>query len=611
MNLPRTSRWRVPLTTTATALLVGAWGARAQSVTQSITLNPGWNSIHVEVEPANQAPGVVFTNLPVSSVWARFESLSSVEFIQDQNEVRAGQPGWLAWFAPSRPEAFLGNLFAIKANRAYLVRYEGAAPAVLSLTGRPSFRQPVWVPDAYNLKGFALDPTAPPTFHDYFRPSAAHFNRSLDRLHGVFRLNASGQWTAVGPADTMKSGEAYWVYAQGASDYNGPLGLRLEVGDALEFGTALERLTLSLRNRSTHALTAHVRDLSNPAAPALAYQRFDEANGFAYDPLPAPLSLATAAGETKRLTLAIRRIAFSAPAYRGILEVTDDAGSRHLIPVTAERVTAAAGRFASQGRQDALGRYAKSDALAYAGLWAGSVAIRAVSEANSGVITTNPATQEVTRTGGSTNPTPVKAEFSFRLLLHVDDAGNARLLKEVIQMFQEGTYTNDAQGNLVAATPGRYVLLTDDRLISQFQGASLRDGVPVGRRLSTAALDFNRGPTNHLELTGTFAIGNQLTVSVTNAPTDPTNPYRHKFHPDHDNLDLRFASYTPEAFAITRQITLGFAASDPLGGTSPNFGYSVMGGTYGESLAGLHKVPIHVQGVFRLERVSDIAVLNQ
>ena len=39
----------------------------------------------------------------------------------------------------------------------------------------------------------------------------------------------------------------------------------------------------------------------------------------------------------------------------------------------------------------------------------------------------------------------------------------------------------------VTATPGRNVLVTDPVVIGQFKGAVARDGISVGRRLSTAA----------------------------------------------------------------------------------------------------------------------------
>ena len=57
-----------------------------------------------------------------------------------------------------------------------------------------------------------------------------------------------------------------------------------------------------------------------------------------------------------------------------------------------------------------------------------------------------PVYEKVERSVGAQVPTPTKSEFKLRLLLHVDNTGQARLLKEVVQMWRDGTYTNDASG---------------------------------------------------------------------------------------------------------------------------------------------------------------------
>src|SRR5687768_5512692 len=90
--------------------------ARAQTITQTITLQPGWNAVWLEVQPADNSTDSVFANLPIASAWTRAERLSSVEFIQDPSEATFNGAGWLGWFHPSRPEAFLGNLFTLQAN---------------------------------------------------------------------------------------------------------------------------------------------------------------------------------------------------------------------------------------------------------------------------------------------------------------------------------------------------------------------------------------------------------------------------------------------------------------------------------------------------------------
>ena len=114
-------------------------------------------------------------------------------------------------------------------------------------------------------------------------------------------------------------------------------------------------------------------------------------------------------------------------------------------------------------------------------------------------------------------------------------------------------------GREVVDRPGRFVLLTDDTRVGAFRGATLRDGEPVGRRISAISFDFPSTPTNNfLNLSGDFAIAGRLAGSYTTFPQQPTNPYRHKFHPDHDNLDPTFTSFRAEAFEVNRAFELEF-----------------------------------------------------
>jgi len=561
--------------------------ASAQTITQTITLQPGWNAVWLEVQPTNNTASAVFGNLPVASVWSRAERVSSVDFIQNPSEASFNESGWLAWLPAWRTESFLNNLFAVHANRAYLVRCTNTTPVVWNILGRPALRQLDWVPDAFNLRGAPVDPAAPPTFLNFFRHSPAHYNSANSQLQKIYRLNnVLGQWQLVSPTDAVQSGAAYWIYSQGASDYLAPLTAEVETGDGLDFGDGLTELSLRLKNLTTTPANALLRDLASPASILAAYQ-FSPTLGGQWPTLPNPLAVAVASGLDTRLRLAARRQDLSGNSYASVVEIRDGAGTRLLVPVSVEKFTdvAAAGEVAAAGGTEPL-----------AGLWVGTATINAVSEAHSA----NP-----------TNPTPTKSEFNLRLMLHVDASGQTRLLKEVIQMWRNGTYTNDSSGNQVVDKPGQYVLLTDDTLLPMFSGATLRDGKSVGRRVSTIGYNFPSSPTNNfLNLAGSFAIGQSLTATLTLPHDHPTNPFKHKYHPDHDNLNAQFDGPAVESFTTTRAIRMEFAAAPPEGPAVPDFGYNEMGGVYRESITGIHKNPIHVRGTFRLSRVSQIAELN-
>lgn len=562
----------------ATVLLIGS--AAAQTTQQTFQLRDGWNALWLELEPTNSNISVVFTNLPVSSVWTYVAKDAPVEFIQQQTEELFNEPVWLPYFPSARPEAFLTKLASVHALRAYLVNVTNAA--TLTVTGRPVLRPVAWVTDSFNLRGFPVNPAQLPTFATFFGPAAAHAGQP------VYQLQANGQWQRVTPTTPMKHGEAYWAYSAGASTYQGPMGFELEFGEGLNYGAVLTELLPRVINNATTPVTVCWRDVFNGANNPLSYQTFAN-NRLNWVNLPASYCLNLGGGVTTDVRLAMRRKDFAGTDYSSILEVADNRGTRYLVPVNAAKLLPARAALAAPA---GVGYPA-------AGLWVGSASITNVNEANS--------TQPM-------NLTPTRSAFDLRLLVHVDINGQARLLKEVIQMWQNGTTTSDASGRAVPDRPGRFVLLTDDALIPQFQGAALRDGVPVGRRISSVDFDFAGGSSNALAMTGAFAIGNTNRCTIVLEPDFATNPFKHRFHPDHDNLDARFQNALEEAYRITRNIELRFTATDPAGAdptAALDYGHNVFGGVYWESITGLHRTNIVAQGTFRLTRVANTPVLNQ
>lgn len=586
----------------AAALLlgVGMVPVRGQLLTQTFTLAPGWNSVWLEVEPTNNAVGAVFDGVPLDSVWSFQARLSAVQFIENREEAVWNRSSWRVHVPTNRVESFQNNLFAIQANRPYLVRITHASPVVWSVTGVPRHRGREWVPDAYNLVGFPVDPGLPPSFASFFAAEPAHFDGATGRMRGALRLAPTGEWVPVEGHETMERGEAYWVYSEGPSAFTAPLDLGLEQGDTLNYGASLTELAVRLRNRGLGGRLVTVRDFEFPSR--LSYYRFSPDDPEVWPALPGIHSLILGTGEGTDLRLAIRRREFEEPEHGSILEIADDEGTLHHVAVRARTPEPLAGLGSVTPEEEARRR---------AGLWVGTVTLKGVAEVNSGNLETNPVTREVTRTGVSTTPTPVRSGLDFRLILHVDTNGVARLLKDVVQLWREGSYTNDASGLRRMSEPGRFALLTDLRLVPAFRGTDLRDGVPVGRRVSTVGYDFDGGPENHLELAGSFAVGGAVTGTLPLASGSPTNPFRHRYHPDHDNLDATFRDFVPEAYAVAREIELTPLETDPEGTPGPEYGHDLLAGTYRERVTGLHKDDLHVSGVFRLRRVALTGVLNQ
>jgi len=207
--------------------------------------------------------------------------------------------------------------------------------------------------------------------------------------------------------------------------------------------------------------------------------------------------------------------------------------------------------------------------------------------------------------GGSTGTavealTRTSAPLDLRLLFHVASDNTVRLLKEVIQVYDSNTEN--------------YVLLTDHTLVPDYTGVAIRDGVPVGRRLSAVGFDFTG---TSLACNGGVSLNGTVECSINLGWDHPTNPFLHRYHPDHDNWDERYENVVQEAYAVTREIKLGFSDRYPPDEDLPEravtpagWGFELLGGYYTEKLTGLHKDDIKVQGPFILRKVAGTDTLT-
>ncbi|MDA1277126.1 MAG: hypothetical protein O2960_24190 [Verrucomicrobia bacterium] len=574
--------------------------------TQTFNLRPGWNAVFLEVQPAANTPGEVFQGVAFESLWMLKTRTLSVEFIQNPNEAVTSNAEWLRFIPTNRVESFQNTLFRIAANRAYLIKVTDSAPVTLSVTGRPVLRPLEWQPDAYVLRGFPVDPASPPTFGRFFRGSTAHFDPIVRRIQPIYRLNSAGEWTLADSEDTIAPGEAYWVFTKGSSEYPGPFSVSVPFGETFDFTREVQRQNLTFSDHSGDGLTISLRDVVAPGANLLSYLNPDPTGDLQYFPLPSPYDVTLAANETSNLGLSMRRQEMVNPVFETVLEASDGAGTRFLIPVLAGKLlgTAEAALLKAQTGDGGIVRRSlgpiklspPQEAQSHVGLWSGIVTINAVSEAHS---------------SDPTAPTPVENEFRMRILLHVDENGVTRLLREVIQMVRQGAFISDATGKLVRSEPDRAVLVTDFSKLSQFSGVSMRDGALQGRRLCSVGFNFAASNTNNfVEMDGNFAVGQALSGQLNLPSTQPTNPFLHRYHPDHDNLATDFRQFKEEAISVTRMIQLEFSAP-PADSKVPDYGYNQMDGIYRETLSGLHRQDIHTSGAFQLTRITTVGRLNE
>ncbi len=145
-------------------------------------------------------------------------------------------------------------------------------------------------------------------------------------------------------------------------------------------------------------------------------------------------------------------------------------------------------------------------------------------------------------------------------------------------------------------------------------------------RLSSPALSIG-GPING---SLPFAAGNEMKFLMDIAPNDPLNPFKHKYNPDHDNLDAKFQPFDPsqlspylwESFDVKRTIALTLTADPSFTGLTTDevqklaaeldWGGLNWGGLYTEVLEGLHQNDITVKGYFVIRHtLSCDALLRQ
>ena len=583
------------------ALAAAPAAALQPEMTQSFQLHPGWNAVYLEVRPSDNSAEAVFGGLPLASAWTWNPSVGKVQFIDNPSEQLTGSPAWLGYFPRPRPESILTNLFSVQANRAYLLKIDGDQPVTWTVTGVPEVQAKQWVPDSFNLVGFTVDPAQPPTFGQFLAPSPAHAGQP------IYRLNDAGAWEAVASpfATAIHSGSAYWVFSKGPSSYTGPIDVSLDASRTLDFGGSLDQLRLRVRNLAAEPVAVSLTQIGGATPTKLSYFKFDPDTGeLAWPALPPSILLPTQDGGEALVDLAPRRAEFTAAETASILEIKSVTGFRRYVAVSAK------GPFAPpaflEQRAERAARAARAAGLPapieldspivfpLAGLWVGEVSVRKVSQAQTGSIV----------------PVPVGADFRFRVMIHVDQSGTPRLLKEVIELWKNGTEIPDPEnpGATIVDEPGHYVLITDEGLVSNFEGAALRDGQPVGYRVSTINYDFDG---QSVLMTGAFGTNGSLSVTLTEDSDAATNPFKHKYHPDHNNLDEQYLGHVEEAYTVTRNTSFEFAATDPFGRELANYGSSVLGGTFTETLSGLHRNDIAVEGTFLLNRVSTRPVLNQ
>lgn len=309
-------------------------GSAQTARTQTIQLHQGWNAVFLQVDPATPKPADCFQGTPVTMAAAFTGAEKSLQFSKNISVGNlASQNGWDVWYASSRPDAFLTSFFQFSGGKAYLIY--ASKDFTWTVTGNVVPATIKWRPNAFTLAGFCLDDVSPPTFDQFFAGSAAHHPYQIYHL-------VNDAWVKVDNAQTtqMHSGEAYWIYCKGSSDYQGPL--TVSAPNPSNFSvTGTTPAGILLQNNSPNPLNVQVQNLLGGAQLPLAYQlRAVTDTNVVTATLDLPDTYALSAfnaGEKRGLWLTVRPERMTSATQTGLLKITTDLGTQFWLPVTANR----------------------------------------------------------------------------------------------------------------------------------------------------------------------------------------------------------------------------------------------------------------------------------
>ncbi len=550
---------------TLASLLLAAT-ARAQWQSTTYSLKTGWNSIYLHGDATHATPGQLFAASPeVLEVWRWNPNPNQVGFTSTPLLPSNGTPEWSKWVRGG-PSA---SLIGLTGQSAYLVKCSSAVS--VAIAQRPMPPSNTWVRSGANFLGFPSSKATGnfPTFSNYFAtfPAAIAANAKIFKYVGG-ELGAGNPMQVFSPAiERVDRDQAYWFSSEVVGNFYAPVQISLSNSEGLAFGRRGSVITARVMNRTAAVMTLRITPVASNSPPSgqelitagvpLTRRTLDDQAAWVETPLAAAYNEVIAPKSSVELSFGIDRSAMSGAAdalYASLLRFSDLANTFDIL-------------LPATARKDTL-----------AGLWIGEAFVTAVES--------KPLADAV-KPAGST--------FPLRYLIHVADDGTARVLSQVFM-------------GPMAAAPHDFGLCRSE--------AGLKaDAKAAARRIVATHMPLDRA----LGGTGSFGIGSDLSSTIATPFDDPTNPFVHQYHPDHDNKSGQTALVAgQESHSVTRQVTFTFTATPPGGGSTTGWGSSVIGGTYGEVVSGLHKDSsgvgtgdgLRLSGIFELRRASELGTLN-
>jgi hypothetical protein len=538
-------------------LLLSSQALLAQWKAESYTLNGGWNAIYLHGDATHSTPAELFKNTAVSQVWRWNPNPNQIQFTSSPATPSESSSEWTIW---KRDDPEEQKLSALVGQSAYLVFCDGAASTTSSVTlpQRPLPPTATWLISGANFLGFPAATATKPIMTSYF----ASFPKATASPAKVFKyiggdLNANNPMQISVSSERIDRNTAYWFETAVVSDFTAPVEYELPGTSGIAFGRTATYLTMGVMNRTSSALTLTFATETSEPAPAgqtgitgpvpLTYRTFDSmTNSYVETPVSGSFNVSVPANGRLDLQFGVDRSQMS--------------DSSEAIYASFLQITDSAGL--SNVRMPLSAQLASS-----AGLWIGEVSVTHVGSTVPG-------------SPGSTTTRP----FPLRMIVHVDNNGLSRLLSQV--------FLGPLASGLTGVTT-RESLLHPERKAEAMRLVSSQ--MPLDRVISGS---------------GSFAVGSSLAYQVVLPFDDPTNPFVHQYHPDHDNRDPNLLPLKAgtESYDITRECSFEFTETPPDGSSITGWGTSVYGGNYSELIKGLNKATqnLTTSGTFNFRRLSEI-----
>ena len=536
--------------------------AQAQWQSTTYTLKGGWNSIYLHGDASYATLDAIFASqTAVQEVWRWNPNPTQVQFTTSPLIPSAGTAEWSTWVRGGSANS-LGQMIG---QTAYLVKCSGLSSNSYSVTIPQKVMPPsaTWVRNGANLMGFPSKLTGTyPTMSSYFAtfPAAIASNVKIYKYVGGDLGPGNPLQVFSTSSEKLDRNQSYWFDTKVVGSFYAPVEISLSNGSGIDFGRTGSTVTVRLLNRSATVSTVTIAPVVSSNAPTgqeaitgsvpLRRRTFDAATAsWTETAISAAFTEVVGPNAAVELTFGIDRTAMTGSSnafYASLLRFTDSSNLYDiLLPVTARKAS-------------------------LAGLWLGDAVVGGVESKTAGYI------------GTATAQT-----YSLRYIVHVDDAGNARVLSQVFL-------------GLLAGESPQSGICTVESALSVADKAS-------ARRIVAAHLPLDRVLDG-----GTMALGGSLSCTISTPFNDPTSPFVHQYHPDHDNKSGTTALVSgQESYDLSRAVTFNFAATAPEGVSATGYGSNVIAGSYTEVLTGLRKDSITVTGTFTLRRVSEIGILTR